>query len=102
MAELESWPILLGWPAVVVAFALSAIGIMRCQSVWVFVGAVLLLPLSFYLSGSSRFGWLGLAVPFLVAGAGVALKRRRVKAALALHLPVVAVLGYLAVLVASE
>ena len=99
---MDAWPALLGWPAIVLALALSAIGIMRRQSVWLFVGAGLLLPISIYLAGSPRFGWLSLAVPLLVVGAGVAVKQGLTKTALALHLPVVAVLGYLAMLVVTQ
>ena len=99
---MESWSILLGWPSIVLALGLSAVGILRRESVWLFVGAGLLLPISLYLAGNPRFGGLGLALPFLVAGAGIAVKRGRIQTALALHLPVVAVLGYLAVLVVTQ
>ena len=99
---MEAWPLLLGWPAVAIMLVLSAIGIKRRKAVWLFVGAGLLLPISIYLATTPRFGWLGLAVPLLVAGAGVAVIKRRTKVALALHVPVVAVFGYLAVLVISQ
>ena len=99
---MEAWPALLGWPAIVTALAFSAIGIKRGQAFWLFVGAGLLLPICIYLAGSPRFGWLSLTLPFIVVAAGVAVHRHRTKVALALHLPVVAVFGYLAALVISQ
>ena len=99
---MESLPVLLGWPAIALALVLSAIGIIRSQYALLFVGAGLLLPASLYLTGSPRIGWLGLAVVFLVAGAGIAVKRRRAKTARVLYLPVVAALSHLAALVVTQ
>ena len=99
---MDSWQILLGWPSIALALTLSAVGMLRRQSGWLFVGACLLLPISLYLAGTPRFGWFGLLSPFLVIGAGFAVKSGRIKTALALHLPVLAGFGFLAVLVATQ
>lgn len=100
---LGMWPaILFGWPAILAAFALSASGIVRGKPWWVLVAAIAVLPISLYLAGTPRFGWFGLSIPLLLAGAGVAVYFRHSRVAWFLLAPYVGVFAWLAVLVINE
>ena len=58
--NLEAWPLLLGWPAVVLSVLLASLGIFR-RSVPLLVTAVVLVgPMSLYVAGSPRLGLVGL------------------------------------------
>ena len=75
----EAWPaIIIGWPAILIALALCAIGLVRRKPGWLFVAAAVAAPFSLYLTGTPRFGWLGFLLPLLLMGAGVAVRNRRV------------------------
>ena len=58
---LEWWPALFGWPAIIVSMGLAATGIKRRKPVLLVVSAVLVAPLSLYLSGAAN--WVALAGP---------------------------------------
>ena len=97
------WPaIVFGWPAIAVAVGLAVTGVVRSKPRWLLVTAVLLLPMSLYLAGSPRFGWLGLGIPIFLSGAGIAIDYDHDKVAWFLLLPFVGTFGWLAVLVMSE
>lgn len=100
---LEMWPaILFGWPAILAALALSATGIVHSKRAWPLIGAILILPVSFYLAGSPKFGWLAIALPLLLSGSSAAIHYRRPGIAWLLLAPVAAVFVWLAVLVVNE
>ena len=69
------WPALVfGWPAILLAVVLSVMGILRRKPVWLAVAATVVIPFSFYLAGSPRFRWIGLAIPLnrvLLVSAGI-------------------------------
>ena len=97
------WPaIVFGWPAILTSIALSVMGIVRGRPKWLSAAAIIALPFSLYLLGSPLFRWFGLAIPFLLAGAGFAIYKSRTRLAWLLLTPFIGVSGWLAILVMSE
>ena len=99
---LTLWPILLGWPAVLVALALSVMGIVRRNPRWLIVAAIVAFPFSIYVAGSPVFGWLGLTIPLFLPGASIAIYYDHTRAAWSLLAPFVGVSGWLAIAVMSQ
>lgn len=99
---LELWPILLGWPAIVVSIALSVMGIVRRRPAWLVVAAIVVVPISLYLAGTPRFRWIGLVFPVLLFGANIAVRRSHLWLAWSLFVPCAGFFGWLAVIVISE
>ena len=61
---LEWWPALFGWPAIIVSMGLAAAGIKLRKPVLLVVSAVLVAPLSLYLSGAAS--WFALTGPVIL------------------------------------
>jgi hypothetical protein len=100
---MESWPvILLGWPAILSAIALSIAGIVRKKPNWLIAPAILLIPISLYLAGTPRFRWIALVVPILLIGASIAVRRSNYRLAWALIIPFIVFFGWLAMIVLNE
>lgn len=97
------WPAaVFGWPAVVIAVVLSAVGIIKRRPTILVASAVIIAPLSLYLGGTPSVGWIGFTMPVLLLGAGVAVRNRRIEIAWLLLIPVVAVIAWLAILVVAQ
>ncbi len=97
------WPaVVFGWPAILLALALSVLGITKRKPAIIAASAIIATPFSLYLGGGPRFGWLGFMIPVLLLGANVAVRYRRVEIAWLLLVPTVAVLGWVASLVIRE
>ncbi len=60
----EWWPVLFGWPAVVVSMGLAVAGIRINRSVLLVVSALLVAPPSLDLSGAAN--WVALAGPVIL------------------------------------
>ena len=99
---MELWPILLGWPAILVSLVLSVVGIVRRSPAWLIISAIVVVPLAFYLFGTPRFWWAGLLCPVLLVGASIAIRRSRPGLAWSLFVPFVGFFGWLAVIVMSD
>jgi len=99
---LEMWPILLGWPAVLVSLALSVLGIVRSKPVWLVVSAVAVLPISLYLAGTPRFSWVGLILPVLLFAASFAVRRSLLWLAWSCVAPVAGFFLWLGVIILTE
>ncbi len=99
---LELWPILLGWPAILVSLALSVLGIVRGRPAWLVVAAIVVVPISLYLAGTPRFRWIALVFPVLLFGARIAIRRSHLWLAWTLIVPFTGFFGWLAVIVMSE
>ena len=56
---LSAWPLLLGWPAIFVAVVLAAASAYKKKPALAIIGAILILPISFYFVGSPGIGWPG-------------------------------------------
>ena len=97
------WPgVVFGWPAILLALALSVLGIIKRVPLLLVVSAVIASPFSLYLGGTPRVGWLGFMIPVLLLGASVAVRYRRVEIAWLLLVPIVSVVGWVASLVMGE
>ena len=99
---LTLWPILLGWPAVLVSLVLSDTGIMTKRPAWLVVAAIIVLPFSLYLFATPRFRWIALVIPVLLFGVSGAIRRSRPWLAWSLIVPFAGFFGWLAVIVTSE
>ena len=60
MSVTSIFPLMLGWPAMIVALILSGIAIHRQKIMLIWISMILLLPVSFYLTGSPGLGMFGL------------------------------------------
>ncbi len=70
---LQAWPaIVFGWPAVLLALVLSAAGITRNKPVFLAAAVAIVIPFTLYLAANPGIGWIGLVIPILLIGAGVA------------------------------
>ncbi len=99
----EWWPVLFGWPAVVVSMGLAVAGIRLKRAVLLVVSALLVAPLSLYLSGAAN--WVALVGPvflFSLFASAYAVKRGLSWLAWGSLVPFAGVAVWLAVLVASE
>ena len=99
---LSLWPILLGWPAILVSIALSVVGIVRSRPAWLVVAAIIVVPISLYLFGTPRFSWIALVFPLLLIGASIAVRRSHLWLAWTLFVPFAGFFGWFAVIVMSE
>jgi hypothetical protein len=97
------WPaVVFGWPAILSALVMSAIGVAKRRPLLLVVSAVIATPFSLFLGGSPRFGWLGFMIPVLLLGASVAVRYRRAEIAWSLLAPIVVVLAWVASIVMGE
>ena len=97
------WPAyVFGWPAILLAIVLSALGVIKKSPAVLAAAAVIATPFSIFLGGNPRFGWLGFMIPVLLLGASVAVRYRRVEVAWLLLVPVMVVVGWVASLVIGQ
>ena len=96
------WPVLLGWPAVLVALAVSGFGIFKKRPRCLYVAAFLILPFSLYLAATPRFGSAAMVLPLAVLLAGLAIRRDQIRLAIVMVLPVVSYFGWLALIVLQQ
>ncbi len=102
-AYLTWWPAyVFGWPAILLAISLSALGVIKKGPAVLVSAAVIATPFSIFLGGNPRIGWLGFMIPVLLLGASVAVRYRRVEIAWLLLVPVVVVVGWVASLVIRQ
>lgn len=99
---LTLWPILLGWPAILVSIALSVTGIIRSKPLGLVVAAIIVIPISLYLAGTPRFGWIALLSPVLLLGVSIAIRRSLPLLAWSLFVLSAGFFGWLALIVMSE
>ena len=99
----EWWPMVFGWSAIVVSMGLAAAGIGLRMPVLLVVSAVLVAPLSYYLSGAES--WVALAGPVILLtllASAYAVKRGRSWLARCSLAPLAGVAVWLAVIVVSQ
>ena len=99
---MQAWPILLGWPAIIVVLALSVTGIIRKKPAWLMTAAIVVLPISLYLAATPRFRGIALVFPLLVFGAGIAVRHSKYQLAWLYLVPFVAFFAWLASLVINQ
>lgn len=99
----ESWPaIAFGWPAIILAIGLAIAGILRRQWQWPIAAALIGIPFTVYLAGSPSLGWIAIGLSPMLAGAGIAVRYRRIKVAWLCLAPFVVVSSWVALVVAIE
>lgn len=69
--------VLFGWPAVVLGLALAACGAWLRKTALPLLGALAVLPMSWYLSGTPRFGAFAWLLPVLLAAMALSIHHRR-------------------------
>jgi hypothetical protein len=100
---LQWWPmIVFGWPAVIVTLLLSVAGIVRKKPALLVIATIVVIPISYYLMGSPRFGLVGLAIPLCLLGSSIAVHRRYMALAWLLLVPFAGVMGQLALMVLRQ
>lgn len=87
-------PVIFGWPAVGLALALVAAGIVRRKPWWVAAGAVAATPFSLYLAGSPLLRGWALLPALALALAAWAVARRRLRLAWGLVVPFGVLVGW--------
>lgn len=93
------WPLLLGWPSVLFGLSLGSFGVFQKKPFRLYLAAVLILPISLYLSATPRFAGLMLLPPPALFLAGLAIKYGKINLAFTLVLSVVLLFVWLAMTV---
>ena len=96
------WLVLLGWPALLVALALSGFGTFHKRPWYLYTAAILILPVSLYLAATPRFAFIALLAPLWLLLAGLAIKRNKINLAIVMVLPVVLFFSWLALIVVQQ
>ena len=98
---LNYWPVLLGWPAIVLGLILAITGIARDRSMLLIVAAILITPITLYIAAAPRFGSALLFLPLLLVGAAISVWRSSRKMAWLALFPIVSFYAWLAIIVGS-
>ena len=67
--------ILFGWPTIILALVVTAVGLWKKWPALVAAGAVLCIPFAYYLN--LYFGWFAFALPLLQFGSAYAARKER-------------------------
>jgi hypothetical protein len=94
--------IIFGWPFIILSLLVSVLGLILKRPWLLVVGAVLIAPFSYYLSGAPRINGLGIILPLFQLGAAYEIKTRKVAAAWILMLPAFLISTWLANAVISQ
>ena len=92
--------IIFGWPFIALSLLVSVIGNIFNRAWLVFLGALLIIPFSYYLNGNPMFSGFALLMPIFQAGAAWAVKEENETWSWLLLAPTVSVILWL-VLVAG-
>jgi len=68
--------VLFGWPALVLGIVLAVCGACLKRAVLPLLGAIVVLPVAWYLSGTPRFGGFAWLLPVLLAASALSIYRR--------------------------
>lgn len=99
----DSWiSILFGWPAIFIAFSISIFGIVHRKPLAPIASVILVLPISLYLFGAPKVGWLALLIPVFFIGVGVAIRFQRFRIAWVCLIPNLSFFSWLAVIVLGQ
>jgi len=85
---------ILASPAAALALIVAVVGVWRGAHNWLFAAAVIIIPLSAYLSMAPRYQWYFLLIPICLAASGFAVKRQQSHIAWALLIPLVGFLAW--------
>ncbi len=98
----NGWLVLLGWPVLLVALALSGFGTFHKRPWYLYTATILILPVSLYLAVTPRFAFVALLAPLALLLAGLAIKRNKIKLAIVMILPGVMFYSWLALIVLQQ
>ena len=87
--------ILIGWPGIITSIVLVSIGIYKKWTWLIILGAVLAIPISWYLGSTPRFRYILYALPLLFIGSALAVKFNMSRLAWILVLPYISIMGWL-------
>ncbi len=87
--------IIFGWPFIALSLIVSVIGNIFNRAWLVLLGALLIIPFSYYLNGTPRFGGFALLLPIFQAGSAWAVKEENETWSWLLLVPTVAVIMWL-------
>lgn len=87
--------IVFGWPFIVLSLFVSVIGIIFNRPGLVLVGALIIIPFSYYLNGTPRFSGFALLLPLFKAGSAWAVKEESETWPWVLFMPTFAVIAWL-------
>ena len=88
--------ILVGWPIIAISVLLCLAGLLAQRPTWIMIGALLAIPLAFYLSATPNFRYWGMVIPLFPLGASYAVQQERGILGLLLLLPYLGLVGWLA------
>ncbi|MCK5851651.1 hypothetical protein KAH27_01370 [bacterium] len=95
-------PMIFGWSLVILALLFSGVGLIRQQHWLLFFSALLITPFSFYLGGGSGMWRFALLVPFSQFYAAYAIRKKKIKTAWMLVLPMILMSSWTVFLVLSQ
>jgi len=103
MALLHGLAILLiGWPGIIGAIVFVSYG-MYSQRIWlVIIGALLAIPISWYLGSTPKFRYFMYGLPLLFVGSAIAVKLRKNILAWILVIPYVLIMSWVAISVITQ
>ena len=78
MIDVSSWPVLIFWSAIVMGLVISGLGLVRRRPSLLVGGAILMLPISLYLTATPRFQYVGFVPVACLLLAACAVRRNRV------------------------
>ncbi len=87
--------IIFGWPFMALAIFVSVVGVIFERAGLVLIGAVLIIPFCYNLSGTSIFSIFSLLLPVFQAGSAWAVKEENETWSWLLLMPTFAVIGWL-------
>jgi hypothetical protein len=94
--------IIFGWPAIILSLALCIAGVIWMK-VWpVVIGAIVLIPASWFLSGYPPLHGLAPLLPLILLGAAYVVYRKKKLLAGLLILPAIVFYAWLAVIVITQ
>lgn len=94
--------ILIGWPGIIGSLVLSIVGVATKRKEFLWFGAVLAIPISWYLGGTPRFRYVIYLVPLFQAGAAIAVQKQKIWLGGLLILPFAVLAAWLAFMVLSQ
>ncbi|HHV64451.1 MAG TPA: hypothetical protein GXX46_05200 [Peptococcaceae bacterium] len=93
---------LIGWPGIIASLLLLFIGLSRKRPGYIILGAILAVPISWYLGSTPLFRTVLYFLPFLLAGSALAMRYQKIIMAWLLVIPYVVLIVWLAASVLSQ
>lgn len=90
------------WPFMIASLILAILSISMKKTLFLYFSAILIFPLSLYLTATPRFEIWGLIFPFFYVGAAVALARKVIWASILLVIPNFILIGWIGFAVITQ